>query len=160
MEVDVAVRRLCLEVGRCFFCQPYLLQLLQYYVPTDPNLNRGCSAGSASPRRNSGVAGRWKLRVGRAAERSAREAARGKNKDILQVVVVEVRINNGFSNALLQPRLQCELFRDVVIPVPSRNANLGRGSCGQLCLFNTPWQTRVHDRDLNKAVLPIHALVS
>ena len=51
----------------------------------DPSLSRGCSAGSANPRRNSGAAGRCTLSAGRAEERRAREAARGMKADILKV---------------------------------------------------------------------------
>ena len=50
----------------------------------DPNLNRGCSAGSAIPRRSSGAAGRCTRRAGRAEARRAREAARGKNEAIVR----------------------------------------------------------------------------
>lgn len=52
----------------------------------DPSLSRGCSAGSANPRRNSGAAGRCTLSAGRAEERRAREAARGKKEAIVKFV--------------------------------------------------------------------------
>jgi hypothetical protein len=51
----------------------------------EPNLSRGCSAGSARPRRSSGVAlGRWKLSAGRGVDRRAREAARGRKVAIAE----------------------------------------------------------------------------
>jgi hypothetical protein len=58
----------------------------QFHIPSEPSLNRGCSAGSAIPRQSSGAAGRWKLSVGRAEERRAREAARGRNEAIVEFV--------------------------------------------------------------------------
>lgn len=60
-------------------------------APTDPNLNRGCSAGSASPRRSSGAVGRWKVNVGRAEERRAREAARGREEAIVGMLEPETQ---------------------------------------------------------------------
>jgi len=50
----------------------------------DPSLSRGCSVGSAIPRRSSGAAGRCTRRAGRAEARRAREAARGKNEAIVR----------------------------------------------------------------------------
>lgn len=52
---------------------------------TEPILRRGCSAGMAMPRRKGVAAGRWMRSAGRAAERRAREAARGMIADILEV---------------------------------------------------------------------------
>lgn len=56
-----------------------------HFIPMDPSLNRGCSAGREIPRRSEGRAGRWKFTVGRAAERRAREAARGKKDAIVRI---------------------------------------------------------------------------
>jgi hypothetical protein len=87
VEIDVALCSLCMEVGRCSIQSVrHSLSSRSSYIPTDPSLNRGCSAGSVSPRLNRGAAGRWKLSVGRAAERRAREAARGRNEAILMSV--------------------------------------------------------------------------
>lgn len=56
---------------------------------TDPILRRGCSAGTVRPRRNGVTAGRWTRNAGRAAERRAREAARGMKADIANLMVCQ-----------------------------------------------------------------------
>jgi hypothetical protein len=90
VEVEVAVGCFCLKVRCCSICSSATSsQSSIYFAPVEPSLKRGCSAGSARPRRSSGAAlGCWRRSVGRAAERRAREAARGRKEAILQYMVV------------------------------------------------------------------------
>lgn len=62
----------------------------------DPSLRRGCSAGSAYPRRTSGVTGRCTRNTGRAEERRAREAARGRNEAIVMIAEFNETPNMSF----------------------------------------------------------------
>lgn len=93
VEVHVAMGSLRLEIWR--YIQSALLSepsLSTLNIPIEPNLSLGCSAGSAIPRRSSGVAGRWNCNAGRAEERRAREAARGKKEAILSVPADELSV--------------------------------------------------------------------
>lgn len=92
---------LCLEVGRCRQVSWKAAVTPTCSIPTEPSLNRGCSAGTASPRRSSGAAaGRWKLNTGRAPARRAREAARGtKDAAILRFRAIGIGLVMGISAA-------------------------------------------------------------
>ena len=103
MKVHISMSSLCLEIWRCkknitvsIFVHINSLATLppKINIPIDPNLNLGCSAGSVIPRRSGGAAaaavGRWMRSVGRAEQRRAREAARGRKKDIVIVYINQV----------------------------------------------------------------------
>jgi hypothetical protein len=108
----VSMSSLRLEVRRYAQSVSFILLFLiflKHDIPMDPSLSRGCSAGSASPRRNSGAAGRCTLRAGRAEERRAREAARGKNEAIVKFAECN-QVPEVFSEALvLCLRRRCKL---------------------------------------------------
>lgn len=65
-------------------------------IPVDPSLRRGCSAGSAYPRRRSGATGRCTRNAGRAEQRRAREAARGRNEAIAKIVEYDEMLDVSF----------------------------------------------------------------
>lgn len=83
---DIAMGGFCLEVWSWRQLVSIRIAVRRFdisQVPMDPSLRRGCSAGIAYPRRSSGVTGRCARSTGRADERRAREAARGRNEAIV-----------------------------------------------------------------------------
>lgn len=99
MEIDISMCSFCLKIRGFKSISRRLGYACDTNSPREPSLSRGCSAGTARPRRSSGMAGRWKLSAGRAKERKARGAVRERNEAMLILLEAELSLLMAFGES-------------------------------------------------------------